>query len=172
MLVLSNYIRNIPDFPKKGILFRDITPLLAAPAAFKQAIDQMQVFFAHTKVDVVVGIESRGFIFAPSLALALNAGFVLARKPRRLPYDTIHASYTLEYGTNQLEMNADAIRKGQRVVIVDDLIATGGTMAATLALVTQLEGEVVGCAALIELQKLHGIEKLGGSPFHAVIQYP
>ncbi len=172
MLPLTQYIRDVPDFPKAGILFRDITPLLSAPQAFKQSILQLQAFFANAQVEVVVGVEARGFVFAPMIALALDASFVPARKPGRLPYHTVQASYTLEYGSNRLEIHQDAIAKGQRTILIDDLLATGGTMGAGIALVEKLGGVVVGCATLIELCALEGRKQLKGCPFHTLIQYP
>ncbi len=162
MSTLQDFIRDVPDFPKEGIVFKDITPLLADPAALKDTIGQLADPYRDMHVDVVVGMESRGFIFAPAVACELGAGFVPTRKPGKLPAETISHSYDLEYGTDMLEIHADAIKPGQKVLMVDDLIATGGTMAAACALVRQLGGEIVGAAFLIELSFLAGRDKLPG----------
>jgi adenine phosphoribosyltransferase len=159
-MTLEPFIRDIPDFPKKGIIFKDITPLLASPEGLKEAIAQLAAPYRDKGVDVVVGMESRGFIFGPAVACALGAGFVPTRKPGKLPAETIDETYDLEYGTDTLEIHADGILPGQKVLMVDDLIATGGTMAAACKLVRRLGGEIVGAAFLIELSFLHGRDKL------------
>jgi len=157
---LKKAIRDIPDFPKKGILFKDITPLLQNGALFKQAIDAMAERFAGKKIDAVVGVESRGFIFASAVAYTLGAGVVIVRKPGKLPYKTYKATYALEYGTDSLEIHQDAIKAGQNVLIVDDLLATGGTVKATAELVQKFGAQICGIAFLIELAFLNGREKL------------
>jgi len=157
---LARYIRNVPDFPVKGIQFKDITTLLQDPVPFSATVKEMLDHYADRKIDVVVGIESRGFIWGAILAHEMGVGFVLVRKAGKLPAETIRAEYTLEYGTNALEMHRDAIQPGQRVLVVDDLLATGGTARATCELVEQLSGEVVGVAFLIELSFLSGRERL------------
>src|SRR3954464_12927269 len=149
---LKPLIREIPDFPKKGILFRDITPLLADASGIALAVELLANPFRGKNIDLVVGAESRGFIFGTAVACCLSAGFVLVRKPGKLPHKRVSMTYDLEYGTDTLEMHADAIVKGQRVLVVDDLLATGGTMQACCDLVEQLGGHVVGVAAMIELQ--------------------
>jgi adenine phosphoribosyltransferase len=166
---LRRLIRDIPDFPKKGILFRDITPLLANPSGLALSIELMANPFRGKGIDLVVGAESRGFIFGTAVACCLSAGFVLVRKPGKLPHQRISMSYALEYGTDTLEMHADAIVHGQRV-LVDDLLATGGTMKACCDMVEKLGGEVAGAAVLIELNGLGGREKVG-KPVHSVIEY-
>jgi adenine phosphoribosyltransferase len=168
---LQDYIRDIPDFPKPGILFRDLTPLLANPAALRHAVLEMAKPFRDAQIDYVVGTEARGFIFGAPVALELEVGFIPARKPGKLPHDTIEASYELEYGTDLIQMHADALQAGSRVLVVDDLIATGGTAVATIDLVRQSKAEVIGCSFLIELCFLNGRETLGVEPCHAVIQY-
>ena len=159
---LARYIRNVPDFPVKGIQFKDITTLLQDPVPFSATVKEMLDHYADRKIDVVVGIESRGFIWGAILAHEMGVGFVLVRKDGKLPAETIRAEYTLEYGTNALEMHRDAIQPGQRVLVVDDLLATGGTARATCELVEQLSGDVVGVAFLIELSFLSGRERLSG----------
>ncbi len=170
MPTLQDFIRDVPDFPKEGVIFKDITPLLADAGALVEAVRQLAEPFHDKSVDVVVGMESRGFIFAPAVASELGAGFVPTRKPGKLPAETISHSYELEYGTDTLEMHADAIKPGQRVLMVDDLIATGGTMAAACALVRQLGGDIVGAAFLIELSFLNGREKLPGLDIISLIK--
>ena len=160
MDVLKNAIRDIPDFPKKGILFYDITTLLQDGALFRQAVDAIGDRYAEKQIDVVVGVESRGFIFAAALAYKLGAGLVIVRKPGKLPYKTYQATYELEYGTDTLEIHQDAIKAGQKVLIVDDLLATGGTIKATAELVGKFDPEIVGIAFLIELAFLNGRDKL------------
>lgn len=169
---LRTYIRDVPDFPTKGIIFKDITTLLKEPVAFKYTIDQLAEHFKDAQIDIVLGAEARGFIFAGALAYALDAGFVPARKPGKLPHTTTKADYDLEYGTDSLEMHEDAIRPGQKVLIVDDVLATGGTASAKIDLVRKLGGEVVGVAFLIELDFLHGREKLPQDvPVFSLINY-
>src|SRR5436305_3722866 len=160
MLELGPLIRDIPDFPKKGILFKDITTLLKNPRAFKQSIDQLTNLVRKHDPQIVIGMESRGFIFAAPIAYQLHAGFVPVRKLGKLPGQVISTEYDLEYGTNTLELHADAISAGQRVLIVDDLLATGGTVSATIELVERLKGEVVAGAFLVELTALKGRDRL------------
>lgn len=168
---LKSKIRHVPDFPKAGILFYDITTLLQDKVGFRAAIDSLALPYANQGIDIVVGIESRGFIFGAAVADRINAGFTPVRKPGKLPSKTVRASYSLEYGTDALEMHNDAIAHGQRVLIVDDLLATGGTARATTDLVKQLGGRVQGLAFLIELVGLDGRKKLAGENIHAVLQY-
>jgi len=157
---LKSYIRDVPDFPKPGILFRDITPLLNTPAALREAVGQLAGHFRDQKIDAVAAAEARGFIFAAPMALELNVGFVPVRKPGKLPFDTYSFHYELEYGTDTLEIHRDGIRPGQRVLLVDDLLATGGTIEACCHLVEQSQASVVGCAFLIELVGLGGAKRL------------
>lgn len=164
-------IREVPDFPKPGILFYDITTLLKDPNAYKEAIDDLVAPYMDLRVDVVVGMESRGFIFSAPMAYLLGAGLVPVRKLGKLPAETVSVEYALEYGTNTLEIHRDAITPGQRVLIVDDLLATGGTVSGTIELVNRLQGDVVGLAFLVELLFLKGREKLRGQAIHSVIQY-
>jgi len=168
---LKEKIRHVPDFPKAGILFYDITTLLQDPEGFRAAIDSLALPFTDQRIEIVVGIESRGFIFGAAVADRIGAGFVPVRKTGKLPSQFIRASYDLEYGTDSLEMHNDAIRAGQRVLIVDDLLATGGTARATTELVKRLGGEVHALAFLIELLALNGRDKLAGENVHAVLQY-
>jgi adenine phosphoribosyltransferase len=168
---LKAKIRHVPDFPKAGILFYDITTLLQDPVGFHAAIDSLSLPYTNQGIDIVVGIESRGFIFGAAVADRIRAGFSPVRKPGKLPSRTVRASYALEYGSDSLEMHDDAIKKGQRVLIVDDLLATGGTASATRDLVKQLGGQVQGLAFLIELVGLNGRSKLAGEHVHAVLQY-
>jgi adenine phosphoribosyltransferase len=168
---LKSHIRDIADFPKPGILFRDITPLLADPSAMALSIELMANPFRGKRIDLVVGAESRGFIFGTAVAMCLSAGFALVRKPGKLPHRRISMSYDLEYGTDTLEMHADSIVKGQRVLIVDDVLATGGTMKACCDLVDRLGGELAGIAVLIELLALNGRAKIAPRPVHSVLQY-
>ena len=153
---LKNSIRNIPDFPKPGIQFKDITTLLQDQYAFKEAIDAFYNEFKDKQIDVIVGIESRGFIFAAPLALKLGCSLAIARKPGKLPYETVSAEYSLEYGVDALELHIDAIKSGDRVLIMDDLLATGGTANAAIELVKKMKGELINCAFLIELMDLNG----------------
>ena len=164
-------IREVPDFPKPGILFYDITTLIRDPAAFREAIDLMTEPFRDAKIEIVVGMESRGFIFSAPMALDLGAGFVPVRKLGKLPAETISVEYELEYGTNTLEIHRDAIAPGQRVLIVDDLLATGGTVLGTIDLVDQLKGEVVGLSFLVELAFLKGRDRLDGHRINSVVAY-
>jgi adenine phosphoribosyltransferase len=164
-------IREIPDFPKPGILFYDITTLLKDPAAFKEAIDLMLEPYRDEHVDLVVGMESRGFIFSAPMAYLLGAGLVPVRKLGKLPAETVTVEYALEYGSNTLEIHRDAINPGQRVLIVDDLLATGGTVGGTIELVERLQGEVVGLAFLVELDFLKGRDRLKGRRVTSVIKY-
>jgi len=168
---LEQYIRDVPDFPKPGIVFKDITPLLADPAALAEAVTQLVQPFALGGVDLVVGVESRGFIFGALAAQRLGVGFVPIRKPGKLPAETISESYELEYGTDSVEIHADAIPAGQKVLMVDDLLATGGTAEAACKLVKKLDGDIVGAAFVIELSFLPGRAKLDalGISTHALI---
>jgi adenine phosphoribosyltransferase len=168
---LRQRIREIPDFPKAGILFRDITPLLADGPAFRQTIDVIGERYLDKRVDVVVGVEARGFIMGSALAYKLGAGNVLVRKEGKLPFKTNRTTYALEYGTDTLEIHQDAIKPGQRVVIADDLLATGGTISAAADLVRQLGGEIVELAFLIELVALKGRERLRDQPVFSLLQY-
>ncbi len=168
---LRDYIRAIQDFPKPGILFRDITPLLASPDAFGAAIDRMADHYRAAELDIVVAAEARGFIFASPLALALQIGFVPIRKPGKLPFETHAFHYELEYGEDALEMHVDGLRAGQRVLVVDDLLATGGTVDACCQLVERLGAEVVGCAFLIELRELQGREKIAPRDVFRLVTY-
>src|SRR4051812_22003032 len=168
---LKTRIRHVPDFPKAGILFYDVTTLLRDPEGFRMAIDSMATPFVGAGIDLVVGIESRGFILGSAVADRIGAGFVPVRKLGKLPSTTIRASYALEYGTDSLEMHSDAIDAGQRVLIVDDLLATGGTANAAVQLVKQLGGEVAGIALLIELAGLKGRDALKGERLHVVLTY-
>jgi adenine phosphoribosyltransferase len=168
---LASTIRGVPDFPIEGILFYDITTLLKNPAALKESVDQLVNHYQNAGVDVVVGIESRGFIFGMPLAHQLNVGFVPVRKPGKLPAETTAESYELEYGTNTVEIHVDAIEKGQKVLIVDDLLATGGTAQATCRLVEKLGGQIVGLAFVIELNFLNGREKIKGYNVFSLVRY-
>jgi len=168
---LEKIIRDVPDFPKEGIMFKDITTLLKEKDAFKQAVDLMVDRYKDQKIDKIVGIESRGFIFGSIAAYNLGCGFVPARKPSKLPADTIREDYALEYGTNTLELHVDAIQEGENIVIMDDLLATGGTALAVAKLVERLKGNIVGLDFLIELEFLKGIDKLKGYPVHSYIKY-
>jgi adenine phosphoribosyltransferase len=165
-------IREVPDFPKPGILFYDITTLLKDPKAFSAIADELTAYYRGQRIEKVVGIESRGFIYGGVLAQRLNAGFVPVRKPGKLPADSFEVKYSLEYGSNSLAIHRDAIAMGERVLIVDDLLATGGTAAATVSLVRQLGGEIVGLDFLVELKGLNGREKLAGCAVHSTILYP
>lgn len=167
---IKDHIRGIPDFPKPGILFYDISTLLAHPGAWRETVHQLTQSVGETKPDLLVGIESRGFLVAAPLALALGCGFAMVRKPGKLPGATIPFSYELEYGTDTLEIQADAITAGQRVVIVDDLLATGGTLNAAISLARDVGALVVGAACIIELTFLGGRAKLD-VPFHSVVAY-
>jgi adenine phosphoribosyltransferase len=168
---LKKYIASIQDFPQEGVLFRDITPLMADGKAFRYATILIEEFAREKNVDVIVGPESRGFIFGCPVACSLNVGFIPVRKPGKLPRKTISCKYDLEYGTNELHMHADSIKPNQRVMIVDDLLATGGTVKATIDLVEKMGGIVVGCAFLIELSELNGREVLEGYDIKSIITY-
>jgi adenine phosphoribosyltransferase len=168
---LKQYIRDIPDFPQAGVLYRDITPLLADAEAFREVIDALAAHYRERNIEAVVAVESRGFIFGAPLAYAMGVPFVTARKFGKLPYTTINVSYELEYGSAVIEMHTDALIPGQRTLIVDDLLATGGTTAATVALVEQLGAAVVGVAFVIELTFLNGRQRLGDHDIFALIQY-
>jgi adenine phosphoribosyltransferase len=168
---LKMLIRDIPDFPKPGIVFKDITPVLGAPAAFRDVIELMAAPYLDQEIDAVLGIESRGFMFGAPLALQLGAAFVPVRKPGKLPGARTRVQYDLEYGTDALEIHTDALEIGARVLVVDDVIATGGTAAATIELATQLAAKVVGAAFLMELGFLNGRARLGDLPMTALIRY-
>ena len=168
---LKAIIRSVPGFPKEGIVFRDITTLLKDPKGLVNAVDAMCAPFAGEKIDQVIGIESRGFIFGAPIAITFGAGFVPVRKPGKLPADTVAETYELEYGTDTIEIHTDAIPKGSRVLLVDDLLATGGTMAACARLVDKLGGEVAGISFLIELSFLGGRAKLDGYRVASVVNY-
>lgn len=168
---IENYIRDIQDFPKPGIVFKDITPLLANHEATEACLQLLINDLKEKKIDKVVGVESRGFFFGMLLAQKLNAGFIPVRKPRKLPFETISASYELEYGTDNLEIHIDAIQKGERILIHDDVLATGGTAKAVCELVEKLGGEIVQCNFLMELSFLNGREKLKGKDIFAALTY-
>jgi adenine phosphoribosyltransferase len=168
---LSNAIRDVPDFPKKGILFKDITTLLKDGDKLRKAVDALCEQYKNVKVDKVLGVEARGFIFAPMVAYKLGAGFVPVRKPGKLPAKTKAVTYDLEYGTDTLEIHEDAIGKGDKVLIIDDLLATGGTAAGVVKMVRELGGEVLGVGFLIELTFLNGKEKLKGVDVFSLIRY-
>ena len=168
---LTDYIRDVPDFPKPGILFRDITPLLADKDAFAAAVDALAHPFVGFDADYVAAVEARGLIFGSAVAKAMRAGFIPIRKKGKLPYKTESVTYDLEYGTDTLEVHRDAIRPASKVLMVDDLLATGGTMAAACKLMAKLDAEIVGISFLIELTELAGREKLSGHSIHTVISY-
>ena len=168
---LKKLIREVPDFPKKGILFYDITTLLKDKLGFATLIDALAEYYLPKKADLILGMEARGFIFGPALAYRLNAGFVPVRKPGKLPAATAKAEYELEYGSNALEVHKDAIQKGQRVIIVDDLLATGGTAQATVKLATSLGAEIAGLGLVVELDFLKGREKLKGYDVFSLLHY-
>ena len=168
---LKEYIADIQDFPIPGILFRDITPLMADGEAFHEACNRIINYAKEHKVDVIVGPESRGFIFGCPIAYALNVGFVPVRKPGKLPRETVSYKYDLEYGSNELHVHRDGIKEGQRVLVVDDLLATGGTVAATIKIIEELGGTVVGCAFLIELAELEGRKALEGYNIYTEMTY-
>ena len=168
---LADYIRAIPDFPVEGILFRDITPLLRSAPALEEATARMTEPWLNQRVDLVAAMEARGFIFGAAIALRLNAGFVPVRKPGKLPFETNEIEYTLEYRADAVQIHRDAVERGQKVLVVDDVIATGGTAAAVVKLVENLGGEVIGAEFLIELADLGGRELLGGHDVHSVITF-
>jgi adenine phosphoribosyltransferase len=168
---LAKMIRDVPDFPKEGVIFKDITTLIKDPEAFKKVIDLLTEHYTGRHIDLVVAVEARGYIFGAPVAYKLGAGFVPVRKEGKLPAETVREEYELEYGTDSVEMHRDAIQPGQKVLIVDDLVATGGSAAATARLVERLGGEVVGIAFLIELTFLKGVERLKGYDVFTVIEY-
>lgn len=168
---LKNLIREVPDFPKAGINFYDITTLLKDPVGLRETVDSLAAEFEDTKVETVIGVEARGFIFAPALAYHLGAGFVPVRKPRKLPAECASISYDLEYGQDTLEIHRDAVGEGHRVLIADDLLATGGTARAVVDLVESLGGQVIGLAFVVELEFLPGREKLTGYDVRSLIKY-
>jgi adenine phosphoribosyltransferase len=168
---LRSLIRDIPDFPKAGIDFKDITPLMADAGALAEAVAQLADYARPLQIECVVAAEARGFLLGPALALELGAGFALVRKPGKLPYETVSAEYLLEYGEGTLELHTDAVAAGRRVLVHDDLLATGGTATTLCDLVEQLGGEVVGCGFLIELAFLGGRERLAGRDVHALLMY-
>ena len=168
---IKNSIRNVPDFPKPGIQFKDITPLLEVPELFNEVVSIFYDRYKEKNIDVIVGIESRGFIFAAPLALKLSCRFVLARKPGKLPSETVAEEYELEYGTDAIEMHTDAISKGDRILIVDDLLATGGTANATGSLVKRLNGKIISYAFVIELVELNGAGLLDVNSVYSIVKY-
>jgi adenine phosphoribosyltransferase len=168
----KSHVREVPDFPTPGIGFKDITPLMADREGLAESVRGLAELARPLGVDCVVAAEARGFLLGPALALELGAGFVLARKPGKLPYETVSAEYLLEYGASRLELHSDALRDGTRVLVHDDLLATGGTAAALCELVEQLGGEVVGCGFLIELAFLQGRKRLEPREVHALLRYP
>ncbi len=169
--LLEKSIRNIPDFPKPGILFRDVTTLIQNKSAFKKSIDLLAKKYKGKKIDKVVGVEARGFIFGAAVAYKIGAGFVPVRKKGKLPYKTISATYELEYGTDTLEIHKDAITSGEKVLIIDDLLATGGTVKAVVGLVKQLQAKIIGIGFIIELVDLHGRDKLKEYPLYSLIKF-
>jgi adenine phosphoribosyltransferase len=169
--LLRSHVRDVPDFPKPGILFRDLTPLMGNGAAMREAVDMLAEAAVHHRPQLIVAIESRGFIFGAPVAASLGVGFVPVRKPGKLPHKTRRRDFDLEYGTDALEMHADAVVHGARVVIVDDLLATGGTAAATVELVREIGGEVVGAAFVVELALLRGRDRLAGVPVDTLLTY-
>ena len=169
--LLRSRVRDVPDFPKPGILFRDLTPLMGDGVAMREAIDLLAEAAVRHRPELVVAIESRGFIFGAPVAASLGVGFVPVRKPGKLPHKTRRREYDLEYGTDALEMHADAVVHGARVVVVDDLLATGGTAAATVELVREIGGHVVGAAFVVELELLRGRDRLAGVPIDALLKY-
>ncbi len=170
-LDLRTMIRDVPDFPKQGIVFKDVMPLIADPSAFRETIDRLAAWAGPRTPDVILGAEARGFIFGGALAYALGCGFVPARKPGKLPWKTVEATFDLEYGTDTLQVHKDALGSGSRVVVLDDVLATGGTANAKIELVERLGGVVVGALFVIELGFLHGRDRLDGYDVHALIEY-
>ncbi len=164
-------IRDVPDFPRKGIVFKDITPVLSDHALLKRVVDAMAERWREHRIDKIVGIESRGFVFASPLAYLLGAGCTLVRKPGKLPYQTVRESYSLEYGNDHLELHVDAIAAGERVLVVDDLLATGGTASAAGKLVTRQGGEVLGYSFVVELGFLRGADRLGAQKVHSLLRF-
>jgi adenine phosphoribosyltransferase len=169
--LVSSYIRDVPDFPKPGILFKDITPLLQSPVGLRQSIEQLASLVEPSSYDLVCGIESRGFIFAASLATRVGKGFIPIRKPGKLPWKTASESYELEYGTDTIEIHVDAVERARRVLLVDDLLATGGTMEAAIKLVRRIGGVPVACCFVIELTFLEGRRRLADVPCHSLVKY-
>lgn len=170
-IVLEDYIRDVPDFPKPGIMFKDITPLLSSPDAFARSTEMFVQRYKEMEIDKIVAAEARGFIFGTPLAQAIQKPFVPIRKPGKLPYEVVRYEYELEYGTDVLEMHTDAVSKGDRVLIVDDLLATGGTVGACRAMIEQLGATVVECAFVIELEFLNGREKIEPAPCFSLVKY-
>lgn len=168
---LKSIIRDIPDFPKKGIIFKDITTLLADARSYQRMVDFLSHRYVGQKIDKVVGVEARGFIIGAALAYKLGAGIVLVRKPGKLPAETFKKSYDLEYGTDTLEIHTDAIRQGERILIADDLLATGGTMAAVVDMVAHMGGELVECCFMAELEFLHGRDRLPAGKVHSLLKF-
>ena len=168
---LKDYIRDVPDWPKKGILFRDITPLLAEPKAFRAAVDALAADYVGAGIEYVAAVEARGFIFGAAVAAKLKAGFVPVRKKGKLPYKTESVTYDLEYGSNTMEVHIDAVSSGAKVLMVDDLLATGGTIEAACKLIERIGGKIAGVVFLIELTDLHGIDKLTGYKVKSIISY-
>jgi adenine phosphoribosyltransferase len=169
--LLKELVRDVPDFPKKGIIFKDITPLFLNPSSLKEIVSKISDHYANQKIDIIVGAEARGFLIGPAIAINLNAGFVPVRKPGKLPYETASMTYELEYGTDTLEIHKDAVKAGDNVLMVDDLLATGGTMAACCKLVESLGGKITGCAFIIELGFLNGRYMLSKYDIFSLIQY-
>ena len=167
----SRFIRDIPDFPRKGILFKDITPLLRDPAAFAQTIEALRLHHHGDGIDAVAAVEARGFIFGSALAIALGAGFIPMRKPGKLPYETASETYSLEYGTDTIQIHKDALASGHRILIVDDLLATGGTAGAAVSLVERMGGKIVGASFVVELSFLGGRAKLASVPIFSLVKY-
>jgi adenine phosphoribosyltransferase len=168
---LAAKVRDVPDFPKPGIVFKDIMPLVADPASFRETIELLAEWARPREPDIILGAEARGFIFGGALAHELGCGFVAARKPGKLPWETVEATYELEYGTDSLQIHRDSLVDGQRAIVLDDVLATGGTARAKIDLVEQLGGKVVGALFVIELTFLNGRERLAGYDVHALIQY-
>ena len=168
---LKKLIREVPDWPKPGILFYDLTTLVKDPGGLRAVVENLADRYHSAKIDIVAGIEARGFILAPAVALRLGTGFVPIRKPKKLPWRTSRVTYDLEYGTDTLEIHEDAVSQGQRVLLIDDLLATGGTAAAATTLIRQLGGEVTAAAFIVELTFLSGRKKLGDLPVHSLLQY-
>ena len=168
---IRSLIRDVPDFPKKGIVFKDITPVVGSPAGLRAAVSELAARYRAKKVTKVIGVEARGFIFGAALAYKLGVGFVPVRKPGKLPWKAVRETYSLEYGTDSLEMHVDAVRKGDRVVVVDDLLATGGTAAATARLVRRCGARLLEVAFVVELGFLHGRKKLRGVPVFSIVRY-
>jgi adenine phosphoribosyltransferase len=167
----SRFIRDIPDFPRKGIIFKDITPLLRDPRAFAETIEALRLHHRGDRIDAIAAVESRGFIFGSALAMTLEAGFIPMRKPGKLPYQTVSETYSLEYGTDTIQIHSDAVARGDRVLVVDDLLATGGTASAAVNLLNRLGAEVVGASFVVELGFLGGRARLGAIPTFSLITY-